>query len=232
MSTFIDVARSYKNIKHQNEALMWLTDHIDDDLWQQFLSTWRRPAPQEPTKGIITPELMHRLTGYRADAFDATFCHSFNVMLKETGFDRVPEALAMLMANLQHESANFIYMKEISDGKYLDFRSDLGNDRPGDGPRYKGCGPLQVTGKTHFRHFYDWLKNERGIDDPRIIIEGTNYVADHYPFEIAIDWIQRNRLLEVCQTQGFDACCRKINGGTNGWADRHQKYQIAKKILT
>ena len=89
-----------------------------------------------------------------------------------------------------------------------------------------------VTGRAHFTAFHDWLKRNRGIDDPRILSEGTDYVADAYPFEIAIDWIQRNHLLDVCLNQGFDACCRRINGGTNGWADRHQKYQVCLKEMT
>ena len=32
-------------------------------------------------------------------------------------------------------------MKELSDGWYLEGRTDLGNTQPGDGPKYKGWIP-------------------------------------------------------------------------------------------
>lgn len=180
---------------------------------------------------IITPQLMHDLTGYRVASFDEAFCKDFNLMLEETGFDKDPEATKMLMANLMHESCNFLYMKEIASGAAYENRADLGNTRRGDGRRFKGCGPLQVTGRTHFEHFYEWLKEHRGIDDRHIVNDGTSYVADVYPFEIAIDWIQRNDLLFVCQSQGFEACCVRINGGHNGYGDRLAKYHICQRVM-
>ena len=43
----------------------------------------------------------------------------------------------MLMANMMHETCNFVYMKEIADGWAYEGRTDLGNTSPGDGPKYK-----------------------------------------------------------------------------------------------
>jgi predicted chitinase len=160
---------------------------------------------------IITPRLMHDLTGYREASFDEAFCKDFNLMLKQTGFDKDHEATKMLMANLMHESCNFLYMKEIASGAAYEGRADLGN--------------------THFEHFYEWLKEHRGIDDKHIINDGTSYVADVYPFEIAIDWIQRNDLLYVCQSHGFESCCVRINGGHNGYADRLAKYHVCQRVM-
>lgn len=229
MSNLIDVCRSYKGQSHQDAALLALQDKLPQGAWDIFLRDWRKEEPKP--QGIVTPELMHRLTGYRASAFDQHFCDSFNAMLAATGFNQHPEATKMLMANLMTESGNFVWMKEIAYGNAYENRSDLGNSVPGDGHRFRGCGPLQVTGRSHFTAFHDWLKRTRGIDDPRILSEGTDYVADAYPFEIAIDWIERNHLLDACINQGFYACCRRINGGTNGWASRHQNYQICQKVM-
>jgi putative chitinase len=189
-----------------------------------------RQEPEHPP-GVVTPELMHRLTAYPASSFDQHFCDSFNNMLAATGFDQHPQAMQMLMANLMTESGNFVWMKEIASGTAYEGRHDLGNTQLGDGPRFKGCGPLQVTGRVHFTAFHDWLKANKGVDDPRILSEGTNYVADAYPFEIAISWIQNNRLLDVCLNQGFDACCRRINGGENGWQSRHANYQHCQQVM-
>jgi putative chitinase len=196
-------------------------------------ASWVQNFHKEQAKpnGVITPDLMHRLTAYPASSFDQHFCDSFNNMLAATGFDQHPQAMQMLMANLMTESGNFVWMKEIASGTAYEGRHDLGNTQLGDGPRFKGCGPLQVTGRVHFTAFHDWLKANKGVDDPRILSEGTNYVADAYPFEIAISWIQNNRLLDVCLNQGFDACCRRINGGENGWQSRHANYQHCQQVM-
>jgi predicted chitinase len=226
---------AFKNEPQQVTAIWQLYDAIkqSDPALLAENAEWATKFSEAPPKpaGPITPELMHHLTAYPASSFNEAFCTSFNNMLAATGFDQHPQAMQMLMANLMTESGNFIWMKEIASGDAYEGRHDLGNTQPGDGRRFKGCGPLQVTGRVHFQQFHDWLKANKGIDDPRILSEGTAYVADAYPFEIAISWIQGNRLLDVCLNDGFDACCRRINGGTNGWQSRHANYQHCQQVM-
>ena len=114
-------------------------------------------------------------------------------------------------------------MKEIASGEAYNNRSDLGNG-PTDGPTYKGAGVLQLTGKYNYSRF------SKDIGDPRVM-EGVNYVSDTYPFMSAKTWIIENNLLHIAQTEGFDAVCRRINGGWNGYEDRLAKYQICKDVL-
>lgn len=185
----------------------------------------------KPPKGYFTPFLLQQLTGYDHSLFEPFFIDDLNDLMEVTGFSRHLDAMRMLYANLAHESANFKYMVEINPGYYLNNRLDLGNRLPGDGPRFRGCGPLQVTGRTHFEAFYRWLKDNKGVDDPLIVERGTEYVANKYPFLIAVSWIERNDLLSVCLNRGFEACCVKINGGYNGFSDRQHKYTLAKKYM-
>ena len=98
---------------------------------------------QPKPAGLITPELMHRLTAYPASSFNEAFCTSFNNMLAATGFDQHPQAMQMLMANLMTESGNFIWMKEIASGEAYEGRRDLGNTQPGDGSVSKVAGPCR-----------------------------------------------------------------------------------------
>ena len=44
-------------------------------------------------------------------------------------------------------------------------------------------------------------------------------------------WIKENDLLSVCLNQGFDACCKRINGGWNGYEDRKTKYAICQREM-
>ena len=225
----------YKGTPNQSAAISLLAEAMPESLLQddaKWVLKYREPEPTPPpVPGIITPELMHELTGYSAASFGQEFCDDFNAMLSATGFDKHIDATQMLVANLMHESCNFIYMKEIDPGYYLEGRTDLGNTQPGDGPRFRGCGPLQVTGRGHATAFQKWLKENKGIDEPRITSIGTDWTADHYAFQIAISWIQGNGLLNVCLNKGFEACCVRINGGYNGYDDRCAKYEICKRVI-
>jgi hypothetical protein len=67
---------------------------------------------------------------------------------------------AYILATAFHESDRFQAMVEYADGKAYEFRKSLGNTHKGDGPRYKGRGFVQITGRRNYR---DWSKR-LGLD--------------------------------------------------------------------
>ena len=214
------------NVNHL-EAVVLLESMMPETLLRDQ-SAWvlkYREKPEAPPapEGICTPELMERLTGHPAHTFDSVFCNDCNRLFHETGFDRHPHCQMMLMANMMHETCNFVYMQEIASGEAYNNRSDLGNG-PTDGPKYKGAGVLQLTG----RYNYQRLSNDLG--DPKVM-DGVDYVSNTYPFTSAKTWITENDLLNVCLNQGFDACCQRINGGWNGIDDRRAKYGICQREM-
>ena len=127
--------------------------------------------------------------------------------------------LAHLMAQLIHESASFHYMEEIASGAAYEGRKDLGNTQPGDGVRYKGRGPIQITGRANYRYFGDKV----GI---AIEQNPTLAASPSIGLHLALEYWKDRRLNILADSDDIAGITRRINGGVNGLDDR--KVQLAK----
>src|SRR5690606_21975816 len=122
-----------------------------------------------------------------------------------------PARIQMFLAQLAHESGELRYFEEIASGEAYEGRKDLGNIHPGDGKRYKGRGPIQLTGRTNYRAAgkalgFD-LENDPDLaKDPSIA------------FRIATWFWTTRGLNAIADTGNFELVTLKINGGLNGQA--------------
>jgi predicted chitinase len=125
--------------------------------------------------------------------------------------------VAAFLAQLGHESVDLKHFEELASGQAYEGRRDLGNIYPGDGPRFKGRGPIQLTGRVNYRAAGCAL----GVD-----LEGSPELAalPEYGFRIAVWFWTSRRLNEKADAQQFDAITSSINGGLNGKADRDARY--------
>jgi len=103
----------------------------------------------------------------------------------------------------------------------------LGNTETGDGRRFKGRGPIQLTGRANYQQFGDLLDVDLVADPPRA-------AKPDVAFRVAgLFWSKNalNELADVATADAFKEITRRINGGTNGLADRQAFYAVARKVL-
>jgi putative chitinase len=104
---------------------------------------------------MITAELLQRL-GYRGMplAVAQAWATALNAAAARYQIN-TPLRLAHWLAQILHESGGLYYVREVwgptaAQLRY-EGRLDLGNTQRGDGERYMGRGPVQVTGRGNYR---------------------------------------------------------------------------------
>lgn len=132
--------------------------------------------------------------------------------------------MAAFLAQLAHESADLKYMEEIATGEKYEGRKDLGNIYPGDGKRFKGRGPIQLTGRNNYKTFGDLL----GVD---LLNLPELAASPEYGFKIAATYWTSKKLNAIADIGDFKEITRRINGGYNGLSDRVRRHELAKQIL-
>jgi putative chitinase len=132
--------------------------------------------------------------------------------------------IAHFLAQTCHESDCFCTTVEYSDGKYLEGRRDLGNTQPGDGPRYKGRGLIQLTGRANYKRYGNLLSLDL-IGNPERAAEPATSLA------IACEYWKQQGLNAAADQDDIETITRRINGGLNGLEDRRACLQRAKVAL-
>lgn len=171
----------------------------------------------------------------RAEKYIEAFNECFGLFTINT-----PVRQAAFLAQVGHESASMRYTAEIASGRAYTDREDLGNTRPqataiarsrgaDTGPFYKGHGMIQITGYDNHLAYSRWCyRDARCVEDPMLLTRSPDAVLSAGWF-----WDSRklNELADLNTDAAFLKITRRINGGTNGLADRKSRWKICKKIL-
>ncbi len=135
--------------------------------------------------------------------------------------------MAHYLAQLGHDSGDFRYTEELSSGAAYENRKDLGNTQPGDGPRFKGRGLIQLTGRTNYTNY--------GVAKGRDFVTPPNNTLLSTDPSLAVDvtcWFWTTHGLNaLADTDSLNGITRRINGGYNGLADRADHLNRAKLLL-
>jgi putative chitinase len=165
----------------------------------------------------------YKLTPVRAAHFFAQTAHetggfkafSENLNYSAQGLQGIfgkyfPGNLEESYARQPEKIANRVYASRMGNG----------DEASGDGWKYRGRGALQLTGKSNYTAFADYLKKPEILTTPDL-------VATTYAFESAMFFFDRNKLWSICDQGVNDAAIlaltKRINGGTHGLEDRKAK---------
>lgn len=130
---------------------------------------------------------------------------------------------AAFIAQVAHESGELRYTRELGDGMGYEGRKDLGNIEPGDGPRFKGRGLLQITGRAT----YEACGKALGLD--LIANPGLLEVPAGASRSAAWFWSLR-KLNSLADDDAFGAITHKVNGGYTGLDDRLRYWLRARHV--
>lgn len=145
-----------------------------------------------------------------------------------------PHQFAHVLAQVMHESAGLQHDREIWGPtvaqKRYEGRKDLGNTQPGDGSKYRGYGPIQVTGRYNVTEFYKWCKSQ-GLNPPDFITF-PSLIADSPWAGWSVVWYWDTRSLnKYADTNDIEMITRRVNGGLNGYSDRLDYYDRSALVL-
>jgi putative chitinase len=136
---------------------------------------------------------------YSDKGLNGIFKKYFPTIASTAGYARKPEKIA-----------NKVYANRMGNGP----------ESSGDGYKFRGRGPIQLTGKDNYTAFAKDIKRPDVLTNPDI-------VATELAFESALWFFNKNGLFAIADKGVSDAVIgqitRRVNGGTHGLDDRIKK---------
>lgn len=179
----------------------------------------------------LTPESLRDVMGaaLSLDRYRALL-PAVNQALLDAGCTTI-QRCAMWFAQVGHESVGLKYMQEIwgPTSQQLTYQGRMGNTNPGDGARYKGHGPLQITGKDNHRTVSQWAYARGIVPTPTYFVDFPDELAgDRFGF-VGVTWywtVARN-MNSYADAHDIVGGTRAVNGGTYGLDDRTGRWNRA-----
>jgi putative chitinase len=200
----------------------------------------REPAGKVTPHGITLNKLRDgmpyglseaKLRGIMIGAGQVVIGQYYPILLKKMNEYEINTHIRMahFLAQIAHESGQLTLTEELASGDaYEGKKEQLGNTQPGDGPRFKGRGLIQLTGRRNYEEY----GKAKGVDyatDASAKLLATNPVA-------AVDvacwfWTTKLSLNALADKDDVMEITKKINGGYNGLEERKAFLARAKFFL-
>lgn len=226
-STDTAIKVTQEEIKNLNKNL-----YTFNFTFEKFSKIMKNPQEKEwfnamydilPKYGINTPE---RVAGFLAQTFHESLDYTVleeNLYYSAAGLRKTfPKyfksvASASSYAKKPQKIANYVYGNRMGNG----------SPASGDGYKFRGRGPIQVTGKNNYTLCSKFLFNDlRLITDPDLILKDKKVCI----MSACWYWSYRN-INKYCDKKDIVNMTIAINGGTNGLSDRKVRFNKYLTIL-
>jgi len=144
---------------------------------------------------------------YSAEGLNKIFGRYFPTIESAQPYARKPEMIA-----------NRVYSSRMGNG----------DEASGDGWKYRGRGPIQLTGKANYTQFAKEM-----FEDWEGVVNEPDWVNEDKDFALmsAIWFWNKNGLNVLADKEDLLTMTKRINGGTNGLDDRIKHYKEAIALL-
>ncbi len=191
-----------------------------------------------PMNSPLTLAQLRRIMPAATESRAILFLPYLNAAMEEFEID-TPARQSAFLAQIGHESGSLVYVREIASGANYDDRADLGNTQPEaidiaisnnttPGRFWKGRGLIQLTG------YFNYCACSEGLFGDSVTLAHNPVLLERK--EIACRsaaWFWHSRgLNSLADGDMFIKITRRINGGTNGLADRLAFHARARKELS
>lgn len=199
---------------------------------------------------ILTVDQLKKMCKNRVTAAQVTNMTSFVTSINKYGhsfdLDKIYN-LSSMIGQVMVENGEFTHDREIwgptaQQKKYepgTDLAKKLGNTQKGDGSKFRGYGPIQLTGRANVTRFYKWaLANYTSLGAPK----PPNFVQDPKlittdPWEgLSALWYwhvgnpEGTSLNKYAKDNNQLMVTKRINGGTTHY-DRRLDYQARAALV-
>ena len=180
---------------------------------------------------LTEQQLLHIMPNARRSA--GVFVPAINAAARRWQFDR-PKRMAAFLAQVGHESGQLQWTRELGGNAYLakydtgKLAAALGNtpEADGDGQLYRGRGLIQVTGRMNYlKCSLALFSDERLLRTPELL-EQPEWAAQSAGW---FWWVKE--LNALADQDRFTDITKRINGGTNGIAERRALWARAREVL-
>lgn len=182
--------------------------------------------------GTLSAEQIAKAVGC-SKALAEKFTPFLNEAFREYGITTFERQCAFL-AQVGHESGSFRYTEEIwgPTPAQLTYegRPNLGNNKQGDGLRFKGHGLIQITGRFNHAKVRDNLR-KRFADVPDFEAQPTELCSLRWATLSAAEYWYDHGGNHLADKGEFERLTKVINGGLNGLPDRIARLERAKRAL-
>jgi predicted chitinase len=102
-------------------------------------------------------------------------------------------------------------------------RMGNGSEASGEGYRFRGRGLIQLTGKSNYRQFSQWIDQD--------VVARPELVTDPFAAHSAVFFWDANSINALADLDDVTAVTRRVNGGVNGLSERMLLLDAAKRLL-